>query len=160
VIASCLQKRLSEDQMRAVLAHERAHASRHDAFRYFIAEIASSTHLPWIRVSLLDDLRLATEQACDEVAVQAGADRVGMAETLLKVERLFDRRSPGPAVPVHLLAGDLEARVEALLGNSRCAAGRWRRMWLAGTAFCGMAALVSAVPLHQWMGSFLVYVQG
>jgi len=160
VVASCLEQRLSEIQMRAVLAHERAHANRHDAIRYFIAELASMAHLPWIRASLLEDLRLATEQACDEAAVQAEGGRLCVAETLLTVERLFGRHFSGSTVPVHLLGGDLEARVEALLENGHCVTNGWRRMILAGALFCGVAAIVSAVPLHQWMGAILVYVQG
>ena len=161
IIASCLQHSLSEAQMRAVISHERAHASRRDALRYLVAEVVSVAHLPWVKSSLLADLQLATEQACDEAAVQAGGDRLGVAETLLRVERLFGRQSDESGIPVHLLGGDLEARVEALVAGQPCTnTGRWRHMILMLAIVCGVVALIGAVPLHEFMGSFLVYVKG
>ena len=161
IIASCLQHSLSGSQLRAVLAHERAHASRRDALRYLVAEVASVAHLPWVKSSLLADLQLATEQACDEAAVQAGGDRLGVAETLLRVERLFGRQFDESVLSVHLLGGDLEARVEALVADQLCTmTGRWRHMILLLAILCGVTTFIGAVPLHEFMGSFLVYVQG
>lgn len=160
VISSYLEKKLSREQMKAVLAHEKTHADRRDMLRYVIAETVSAAHLPWIRSMLLSELRLASEQACDQVAADVTGDNIGVADTLLQVERLFGDRRYDSLVPTHLLGSDVEARIEALLLVSESPAVCPYGLLIGGAlAFCA-AVMLGAVPLHELTASLLIFFQG
>lgn len=159
IVASCLQRKLSDSEMRTVLAHERAHVARRDIIRHFLAETGATVHLPWVRAALLCDLRAATEQACDEVAARVIGDRLSVAETLLRVERVFGQRGLALTAPVHLLGGDVPARVEALLAGRAYPADRWRHVVYALAMFLGAAAIAAATPLHELTAYLLIHVQ-
>ncbi|MFQ5634679.1 MAG: M56 family metallopeptidase [Gammaproteobacteria bacterium] len=160
VISSSLNRGLSRDQMNAVVAHERAHAQRRDVLRFVAAEAASMAHFPWIRSALLSELRLASEQACDRAAAQETGDRVGMATTLLQVERLFGGLPLESSLPAHVLGGDVEARIEELLRAPEQSRGRSGRFLVAaGLTFCAAVAF-GAVPLHELAASLMTLLRG
>jgi GWxTD domain-containing protein len=80
-----------EHQLRAVLAHERAHAARRDPLYQFLASVyrAIAWFHPlawWLRSTLVD----LAEHASDDAAISAGEDRIRYAETLLS----FIERTP------------------------------------------------------------------
>lgn len=113
-----LMDALPADQLRVVLAHERAHLAHADVRWRLVARILSALHVPTVRTRLLEALVLASEQRCDRVAADEVGSRVLVAETLLAVERLYARRTAGPP-PVFVAAAFgtdyLHERVQALL---------------------------------------------
>lgn len=136
---------LSDDQLQVVLAHEQAHARRKDAMRLMIANAFSIFHLPSIRRRLLAELALACEQACDEEAALATGNRLGVAETILVVER-HSGMAVGPALA--FVPHPTIARVEALLAPPRPDAAQIP--WLVATALTLLIIpLVLGQPLHH-----------
>lgn len=100
---------LSPTALRVVIAHERAHASRYDNLWIVIVRIFS---LGWIyRQRLLDDLELAQEQACDQMAAIVVGDAITVAETLVQCQRLAQT----PQISCAFMRGQLQARVQTLL---------------------------------------------
>lgn len=110
---------LPPDQLRVVLAHERAHLTHADVRWRLVARILSVFHFPATRARLLDALVLASEQRCDRVAAAEVGSRVLVAETLLAVERLYGRRAPlgTPAFAAAFGTDFLQERVQALLSS-------------------------------------------
>lgn len=109
VSAAALQ-RLSEAELRAVMAHEAHHQSSHDPLRILLAAVLADAlfFLPGLSQLSLRYRQLA-ELAADEAATQAeGAG--ALASALL----IFGERS-GPTVPV---VGIAPERVDHLLGQS------------------------------------------
>ena len=100
---------LSPASLRVVIAHEQAHATRYDNLWLAIARIFS---IGWInRRRLLEDLELAQEQACDQVAAIAVGDTITVAETLIQCQRL----AQAPTMSCAFLRGQLPARIQMLL---------------------------------------------
>ncbi len=67
-VSSALVDVLSQDELEVVLAHERAHLERRDPLRRAAAATLSFPLWPSVRRSVLSELVLASEQACDEAA--------------------------------------------------------------------------------------------
>lgn len=76
-----LLERLSPAQLQAVLAHEEAHGERRDNLRRFILYRATTLWPPRLKRYILEDLRDAAEEACDEAALR----RVGGASLVVSV---------------------------------------------------------------------------
>lgn len=108
---------LAPEQLRVVVAHERAHLAHRDGHRRLVARLASGLHFPAARRRWLAALDLATEQRCDRIAADAVGSRLLVAETLLAVERLCRGRprAPLPALARGFATDFLRERVEALL---------------------------------------------
>lgn len=108
---------LPPDQLRVVLAHERAHLAHADGRWRLAARILSALHFPGVRTRLLHALVLASEQRCDRAAADEVGSRVLVAETLLAVERLYAQRRPFemPAFAAAFGIDFLHERVQALL---------------------------------------------
>lgn len=141
IVSSRMTERLDAAGLGVVLAHERAHVRRRDPLVRSIATLVSFPLPPTCRRRLLDELELATEQACDEEAAHAVGDRLLVAETLLTVERL----ASGLAVPAPLNAssiegGTLPARIRGLLSPPvQPTDGRWLPVLAGAAAFALMA---------------------
>lgn len=123
-LSSRLLGQLSAGQVDVVIAHERAHAARHDALRQTLAAALSRLHTPATRRLLLADLALATEQACDEAACTATGDRLLVAEAIVKVEQLFamQARQPSPLFAAsHFTGSNVPERVQAMLAAPQAA---------------------------------------
>lgn len=117
LLSSGLVQALPPEQLRVVLAHERAHLANRDVRWRLVARLLSAPHFPRTRTRLLHALVLASEQRCDRVAADEVGSRVLVAETLLAVERLYARRSPTPTHAFAAAFGTdfLHERVQALL---------------------------------------------
>lgn len=160
---------LTPDQREVVLAHERAHADRRDPARFALASCLSRLHWPPLRRALLAALSLASEQACDDVAAGRVGDRIRVAETLVRVERLLLEGS-GTQNPTGLQAGltgsTVPLRVKRLLaGPPRQPADRRafeRFRMTRGRALVAAIALAAmlAVPLHHAAEHALELVAG
>jgi hypothetical protein len=148
-VSTGLARRLAPEQLRVVLAHERAHARRRDGLRMLLARVASLPHLPWVRRRLLAELALATERACDEEAAREAGDRLAVAETLLAVERLAaDAPWRGCEAAPAFGGSAVPARVEGLLAELPAAGSPPALVRTAAVALAAAALL--AAPLHHW----------
>lgn len=116
LVSSRLLDELGPCELATVVSHEQAHRQRRDSVRLLAAEVLSTLHLPSTRRLILDQLRMAVEQACDEVAAMRSGDRLQVAETILKMTRMVGTSRPfactrGPS----FTGSDAIARVEGLL---------------------------------------------
>lgn len=117
LLSSGLVEALPPEQLRVVLAHERAHLANRDVRWRLVARVLSALHFPGTRARLLQALVLASEQRCDRVAADEVGSRVLVAETLLAVERLYVRRTLTPTQAFAAAFGTdfLHERIQALL---------------------------------------------
>jgi bla regulator protein BlaR1 len=132
----------NEAQMSAVLAHELSHIARRDAVTQLLAALHRSlfwfSPLSWWLDRSLDEL---AEQASDDAALRAGADRTGYAEVLLNFfASLKTARGRVRWQAVSMAKGARsERRLERILDGDRLS----RR--LGQTALVGVA--LGALPL-------------
>lgn len=149
-IAQRLLDALEPADRAVVLAHEQAHAARRDPARFLAADLASRLHLPRTRRAILGTLRLAAEQACDARAGEQVGDRLQVATTLLRVERLMQRRPITDAHAAALHGASLPARIEALVAAPFPAPeSQGSRLRLAWPWLAAAGALVLARPIHH-----------
>ncbi len=128
-LSSGLLRQVSAAELAVVVQHEQAHRRRRDALRSLIADLLSRLHLPPVRRRLLEDLHLASEQACDERAAGSAGERLFVAETILKVARLSAGRRPVCDTLLPTMTGsDIPARIDALLCSAPTPTGR-PRLW-------------------------------
>lgn len=120
VVSSGLLEALTPEEQLVAVAHERAHAERRDALSRLVVRATAALHLPGVGAWLRREAEVAAEQCCDEAAATAAGDRLLVASTILKVERLV--RASGTSEPaafadvsVALGTCAVERRVEALL---------------------------------------------
>jgi len=150
-VSSRLVHSLSPPQLMAVLAHERAHLHRHDPAWYFMAQILSCFHTSWLRRRLLEDLSLAVEQCCDEEAAKEIGDRLLMADTIVQVERLFNKQFPSMLALLPSFVGShVVVRVESLLASPQERVPITYR--IIGCTCMGLMVIglmLVAEPLHQ-----------
>ena len=107
-----LERALFRESVAALLAHERAHQRRKDLHIKLVAQVLSSCLPSTMRRVLLDELDLATEQACDAVAAEEVRDPLVVARSLLDTAR--EAESDLLALAFCATEGHLEARVRAL----------------------------------------------
>lgn len=139
-----LVRALERSELAVVLEHERAHARRRDALRGILARACAWAQLPWLRRALLSELRLAAERACDEAAAQRVGDRLLVAQTILRVEKLA-RSRPAFALACAFGESDVAPRVEGLLAEP---GPRTRGVRAAAAAFV-VLGIAAADPLHH-----------
>jgi Zn-dependent protease with chaperone function len=110
-----LVEQLSEAELRAVMAHERAHAERYDNLRAYLLYWVTLSWPRGQRGRIRADLSLDAEQSCDRQAVTAVGDPV----LLIDAMRRLAHAAAGPAMPRGLAAFsqcDLAARIRQLDG--------------------------------------------
>jgi len=93
VISRGLLEILSEDELKAVLAHEQAHRIYHDTFWFFLLEVIKSLSW-WLprSESLWQNLLLLREIRADKLACQ-NSDPFNLAQALLKVAQTIAQTS-------------------------------------------------------------------
>lgn len=135
-----LAEHLSQEELRAVLAHELCHVRRRDnltAAVHMLVEILF-WFFPlvwWVGARLL----LERERACDESALAAGNDPGTYAESILKVCK-FCLHSPLPCV-AGISGADLKERVEAIMNAGQILRlGRLQKGLLALSASAALTA--------------------
>jgi beta-lactamase regulating signal transducer with metallopeptidase domain len=108
-----------EDRVRIVLGHELAHIRRGDWLMHMAAALLRSVYwfnpLVWIACR---QLRLESEQACDDAVLGLGVEGPEYATHLLEVARVF-RQSRITVFPAPAMArpSSLERRVRAMLNT-------------------------------------------
>lgn len=147
-VSKSLAQSLLPGQLQVILAHEQAHVRYRDPLRQSLAQALSALYLAQPRRRLLDDLALATEQACDEEAAQKIGDRLLVAETIVAVERLLHRsqRNLAPLV-VGFVGSNSALRIEALLADGEYSEPSFPD-WLLLSPPLAVTHLVMPGPLH------------
>jgi beta-lactamase regulating signal transducer with metallopeptidase domain len=148
LISEGLLQKLTAEQLDAVLLHEQAHARRRDTLLRLVAH--ATTLLLWrpTRRRLLFELELAAEQSCDEAAACAIGDRLVVADTIIKVERLLQHTPPAlSALAVSFGGTTVPQRVTALLEPQRTES---RRFPILGVVSMGLVLVfTSSAPIHH-----------
>jgi uncharacterized protein (TIGR03435 family) len=111
-----IEMRLDDAEVRAVLAHELAHARRRDNFTaamHMLVEAVFWFHplVWWIGTRLVDE----RERACDEEVVRRGTDPDVYAESILKTCHFFVE-SPLTCVP-GITGSNLKKRIERIMSH-------------------------------------------
>lgn len=159
-MSSRLMRQLSPGQIDAVIAHERAHAARHDALCHALASALSVLHLPSVRRQLLAELALAAEQSCDEAACVATGDRLLVAEAILAVEKMYAaqglRDTPRFATS-HFNDSNVPERVQAMLAAPLAPRPV---MHIAALTIAALFCVLTAAggPLHHGVESVLGFL--
>ena len=112
---------LDEAELRALIGHEIAHHLRRDTIRLAILNVLQAVFFfqPLFRLAARE-IRLATEEFCDDWAASQFADRLAMASCLAEVARWVvrsDRRNPVPCIGRR--RSQLELRVRRLMDEHR-----------------------------------------
>lgn len=148
----CLPRRalreLDERRQEGLLAHELAHLERRDPV-WLLAALAVQSVFFFQPLNRLARRRLEeiSELRCDEWAVRATGDRVGLAHCLTEVASwLVAERSALPAPGMARSRGALGERVRRILEGPEEGDGASRRRWLPAAAAAGLLAAVLAVP--------------
>jgi len=156
-ISGQLMKNLTDKQLNVVLAHERSHAERKDALRQLFAHALSFAHIPWVRRSLLADMNLACEQACDEAAARIMGDRLLVADTIVSIERMYIQK-PLSLSALSISGSDITARVESLVHDQHADSPSWRRYLILTGILLLIATFASVGELHHHTESILGFL--
>jgi beta-lactamase regulating signal transducer with metallopeptidase domain len=147
LVSTGLVDRIEPRLAEAVLAHERAHATRGDNLRKLVVSLVARLYP--IGGRLVSELTLACELAADEQAAREMGDRVLVAEAIVAATRAGANVQTAWSSAVMCC---VEQRVEALLDEPRPASrGSWRIV-------LGLAALVAVLtsdPLHDAVENLL-----
>ncbi len=147
LVSSALVDAIDADQLAIVLAHEAEHARRRDPLRQVLARWLSVPLWPSLRRALLRELELSAEQACDEAAARGDGNRLAVAETILKIERLRAAVVGSERLAGASIAGSaVPQRVAALLHETP---PRRFRSWVWGSAALALGLALGARPFHH-----------
>jgi hypothetical protein len=113
-----LRKLCDGTALNVILAHEKAHRVRLDNLRILLGRLLCLVAPPVFKRSLLDDLELFSEQACDFSAAQRFGT-VPVAETLVRVKRMIQAGPASSPLLQRFTGAEVEARVHALLNAGR-----------------------------------------
>lgn len=137
-----IDRRLTAQQLQAILKHELCHVRRHDNLTAAIHMIVEALYwffppVWWIGARMLDE----RERACDEAVVQSGNDAREYAEGILEVCRSY-LASELPCVS-GVSGANLKTRLEAIMKNADvCELSGGRKFALGVFAFSAIAAPV------------------
>ncbi len=147
-LSKSLTQALSPAQLQVILAHEQGHVRHRDSLRQYLGRALSSLYFARTRQRILEDLTLATEQACDEESAQKTGDRLQVAETIVAVERLLhsSQRALEP-LAVGFTGSNSALRIEALLADGDYPAPSFPD-WLLLSPPLVVTHLVMPGPLH------------
>ncbi|QOY87389.1 M56 family metallopeptidase [Paludibaculum fermentans] len=117
ILPEAILRRLTVEQLEAILSHELAHIRRRDnllAAMHLSVEAVFWFHplLWWVRTRLL----VERERACDEAVLQSGRDPQAYAEAILVVCR-FCLAAPAACV-AGVTNADIRHRVERIMSNT------------------------------------------
>jgi len=132
---------LPEEELRAVVAHEKHHAERHDPLRLLVARALADAlfFLPALR-RMSGRYAVLSELAADQAAVTAASGEAPLASALLR----FGEHGPRAATSF----GISPDRVDSLAGDQE--ASRWQipRRFLAASAAASAGLLAAGVISH------------
>jgi beta-lactamase regulating signal transducer with metallopeptidase domain len=146
VIARTVIEHCTPEELRAILAHEQAHANRRDNLGRLLLAVTPDV-ISWLPLStrIVTAWHEATEEAADENTLVLGErGRVLLASALIRVARLASGMTP-VAIPTSALyrGENIERRVRRLLSPLQPVTVRWS-LW---QRRAGRAAFVLACVL-------------
>jgi beta-lactamase regulating signal transducer with metallopeptidase domain len=117
LLPSGMVERFSNEQLRAIVAHELCHVERHDNLKaavHMLVEVLLWFHpfVWWIGARLLEE----RERACDEAVLDAGHQPAHYVEGVLNVCRLFH---PCAVLGAAASGGNLKQRIVGILSARR-----------------------------------------
>ena len=131
-----------EERWHSVLLHELGHVSRHDSLSRLAVETICAFY--WLHPGMwlaARRLRLAQEQACDDLALTHGTPALSYARDLLDCAS----RDHRPRAALAMASTDLERRLRSILGEeSRAGAGK-TFLGLLSLMAAGIASIISAM---------------
>lgn len=152
LIPPALATGLTADEARAVLAHELAHLARGDHWRNLLLAVTRVTLFFHPAVHwLARRLEIERERAADDVVLSLGADRLGYARTLARLEEFRRPRFGAPELAIPASGGNLRARIlRVARGDERDRLGLVRAV-AAGmpTMLILLAGTMGALPASQ-----------
>ncbi len=147
-----LLEKLTDAELEIVLAHEEAHARRHDNLQRVLLNFVTRLWPRAASKALIADFTAATELACDALAAGANGGNKPVAGLIMMLRE--HAMEGGVAHAAHWQAGITEARLAALAGNTTAATappvtawGVLLLLWLAGS----YAFTLAAHPLLEWL---------
>jgi Zn-dependent protease with chaperone function len=155
-VSSAAWDALADDERRAALAHERAHAVQGDLVRRIVYGIFAALGAPIVARRTLGVWSSATERVCDRRAAEALGDPDPVARALVALARRGT--APAALAPSFAPAPDeLALRVEALLDETTRSSTATRLRALATLAVPAVlvASFGFADPLHHALETFL-----
>ena len=145
VLPPALAHGMSDDELHDAIAHECAHALRHDHVIAIVQRVAAALFWPHPCVHLLNrQLSRAREEVCDN-AVLAARRPADYARTLLSLTERIGEQFAAPALVAMLdRRWRLEQRIAGLLNPRRITMTRTHR-FAAATIFAGMMLVGGAL---------------
>lgn len=161
-VSTAAWQRLGEDERRAMVEHERAHAAQGDLWRRTLLGLVAISNPSPLAIRLLAVWDSATERLCDHRAATVVGDPSPLARALVALAR----SEPPAPVPVHgglasfapQRASEVIERVEAVLAEGPDGAGAARnlgRVALIGLAAALIVAAFLSGPIHHGIESLL-----
>jgi formylglycine-generating enzyme required for sulfatase activity len=150
VIPSGFADSLSDEELRAVIAHEAAHVKRNDALTLaatsFVHVLFFFQPLVWYAVREVSSL---AEQDCDTAALEASGSPVSYARLLTRIAEtaVANPRMIEYATGLIFSRETFLRRVEAVLSHRPGAMKRLSRLSLTGVVIVGLIALIAAFVL-------------
>lgn len=146
-VSDSLVRLLDDDELTAVLLHERHHARRNDPARLLLTRALSSgvAFLPGV-AAVMKSYVAATEVAADAAASADADGRLALAEAMLKLARAQNDMRALSSAPVSPWS-PLWVRVEALLSPHPTTPGlRWGTLGQLAVGL-GVMAVLAAAPV-------------
>jgi len=153
LIARSILTHCTPDELRAILAHEKAHVTRRDNLGRLLLAITPDV-ISWLPLSerIAAAWHDAAEESADESAEQLGArGRVLLAEALIRVAKLVPPGASPAAVPMSALyrGENIERRVRRLLSPIEPVVIRWsRRQRQLGRAMFVLACVLALKAVY------------
>lgn len=163
VLSKVFADHLDGEELRAVIAHERAHLAHGNNLTLLSMGLAARFHLPWIGRRLATSWRQTVELLCDREAAEQTRRPLELASALVRAHRLLQRATFAPSVLGGLtVSGDVQ-RIERLLGMSATElgepTGRQHSPWLVALTLAAGTLLLSA-PVHHALETLLAWILG
>jgi Zn-dependent protease with chaperone function len=146
------------DELRAMIAHERAHYDARDNVKRLLLRMCPS--IPG-RSSRLDEAwQRAAEEAADAAAATVPEQALSLAQALVRVARLATTAAAIAPVSAFYEAGDIEARVRRLLKPiQRPAAKHPSSGWFVTAGVLAVGSIAAVAPaIHQAMEATLAWL--
>jgi beta-lactamase regulating signal transducer with metallopeptidase domain len=156
VLLPAAAERWSDADARAVLAHELGHVARADGLTNLVADVARAVY--WCNPALafaVRRLRAESEHACDDRALDGGADAASYARLLVAVARAArsGRALASAASAMARPCTELESRLVSVLdARRRREPLRGSSLAIAATVAAALAAPLAALTLRADAG--------
>lgn len=156
LITQGLEQALTPIELNVVQLHESAHAERRDPLQIFLFKLLMQLYPRSVRIRLNGLFEVAIEQDADTYVAGQIQDRLIIATTLIKVNRLAARVSPQQwaSASCHFGVDALEQRICLLLDEKRYLPFPARTV-MATLAMLTAAGVYYAETLHHYIEYFL-----